>query len=109
MSPSPPSRASIRRSAHQSEPCDSARPPAARRYFGGNAAHRGQANIEMLAKCRLVMIEKWEGHCWQDCLAQGVGSPPCEASCDVESLIVDTLRRVKAINPSVAGVLYLNT
>ena len=28
-------------------------------YFGGNAAHRAEANIEMLAKMRLVMIEKW--------------------------------------------------
>ena len=78
-------------------------------YFGGNAAHRGDANIEMLAKMRLVMIEKWEGHCWQDCLAQGVGSPPCQAGCDVESIITGTLRRVKAINPGVSGVLYLNT
>jgi hypothetical protein len=63
----------------------------------------------MLAKMRLVMIEKWEGHCWQDCLSQGVGSPPCEAGCDVEAIIMDTLRRIKAINPSVSGVLYLNT
>lgn len=29
-------------------------------YFGGNAAYRGDANIEMLAKMRLVQIEKWE-------------------------------------------------
>ena len=132
-------------------------------YFGGNAAHRGNASIEMLAKCRLVMIEKWEGHCWQDCLAQGVGSPSCctglprglaraegtgraggqdthrqqpegcppsgrgllaahsaslslprvscrcEAGCDVEAIIMDTLRRVKTINPGVCGVMYLNT
>eukprot|EP01046_Picozoa_sp_COSAG06_P029181 COSAG06_NODE_2688_length_6445_cov_4.638526_7_plen_121_part_00 len=78
-------------------------------YFGGNAARRGEANIEMLAKCRLVMLEKWEGHCWQDCLADGVGSPACESSCGVENDILSTLSRVKAINPAVSGVLYLNT
>lgn len=38
-------------------------------YFGGNAAHRGNASIEMLAKCRIVMIEKWE---------VSVSSRPCD-------------------------------
>jgi hypothetical protein len=77
-------------------------------YFGGNAAHRGQANIEMLAKMRLVMIEKWEGHCWQDCLAKP-GSSACLPSCDAEASIIDTMRRIKAINHTVATVMYLNT
>jgi hypothetical protein len=63
----------------------------------------------MLAKMRMVMLEKWEGHCWQDCLAGGVGSPACQSSCGVENDILSTLGRVKAINPSVSGVLYLNT
>ena len=79
------------------------------RWQGGNAAHRGEPSIEMLAKMRMVMLEKWEGHCWQDCLAGGVGSPACAASCGVENDILDTLSRVKAINPAVSGVLYLNT
>lgn len=78
-------------------------------YFGGNFATRNDANIDMLAKCRLVMIEKWEGKCWQNCLADGPGSPDCQASCNVENYIIDTLRRVKAVNPSVATVLYWNT
>ena len=78
-------------------------------YFGGNYAHRGDASIEMLAKMRLIMVEKWEGKCWQDCLTQGVGSPPCHASCGVEDFILDTFKRVKAINPSTSTVLYLNT
>ena len=78
-------------------------------YFGGNFARRDNASIAMLAKSRIVMIEKWEGRCWQECLAGGVGSPSCESSCNVESIIVDTLRRVKAVNPAVSGVLYLNT
>ena len=78
-------------------------------YFGGNAAHREQPNIDMLAKCRLVMLEKWEGHCWQDCLAQGPGSGPCQPSCNAEGSIMDTMRRIKAVNPKVSTVMYLNT
>lgn len=78
-------------------------------YFGGNAERRGEANIEMLAKCRLVMLEKWEGHCWQACLAQGPGSAPCQPSCDAEASIMETMRRIKAVNPKVATVMYLNT
>lgn len=76
---------------------------------GGNYAHRDDANIAMLAKMRMVMLEKWEGHCWQDCLAGGVGSPACQSSCGVENDILSTLGRIKAINPAVSGVLYLNT
>ena len=78
-------------------------------YFGGNAAHRGNASIEMLAKCRLVMIEKWEGHCWQDCLGNGTGSAPCQATCGVENDILDTMNRIKSVNPRTATVLYWNT
>jgi hypothetical protein len=78
-------------------------------YFGGNAAHRDNSSIAMLAKARIVMIEKWEGHCWQDCLKGGAGSSSCQASCDGEASIMDTLARVKAINPGVCAVFYLNT
>jgi hypothetical protein len=77
-------------------------------YFGGNAAERGPANIAMLAKMRMVMIEKWEGTCWQDCLASNNSKPPaaaCLPGCDVEDTIVGTLKAVKAVNPSVSGVL----
>lgn len=66
----------------------------------------------MLAKMRLVMIEKWEGPCWQwqPCLAKGPESPECQkASCGVENHILDTHARVKAINPKAASVLYWNT
>ena len=78
-------------------------------YFGGNYARRGDADIEMLAKMRLVMVEKWEGHCWADCLGNGTSSPSCHASCGVESDILDTFSRVKHLNPSTATVLYWNT
>jgi hypothetical protein len=64
-------------------------------YFGGNYGHRGDANIEMLSKMRLIMVEKWEGTCWQDCLGNGTGSDPCHASCGVENFILDTFKRVK--------------
>jgi hypothetical protein len=78
-------------------------------YFGGNYAKRGPENIAMLAKMRIVMVEKWEGHCWQDCLTEGPGSPPCQSSCGVEDDILRTLGAVKAINRGVATVLYWNT
>ena len=75
-------------------------------YFGGNAAHRNEANIDMLSKMRIVMIEKWEGHCWQDCFANS-SSPACQPSCGAENDILDTMRRVKQKNPSTSTVLYL--
>lgn len=78
-------------------------------YYGGIASHRGQENIEMLSKARLIIVEKWEGHCWEDCLAGGPGSPSCQPSCGVENAILDTMARVKAINPGVATALYWNT
>jgi hypothetical protein len=77
-------------------------------YFGGNSIRRGDANIEMLSKMRIVMIEKWEGHGWVECLANG-SSPSCLPSCGVENDILETLSRVKALNPGIATVLYWNT
>eukprot|EP00040_Diaphanoeca_grandis_P030592 m.181039 g.181039 ORF g.181039 m.181039 type:complete len:480 (+) comp32048_c0_seq1:128-1567(+) len=77
-------------------------------YFGGNAKRRGDANIEMLAKMRIVMLEKWEGPCWQDCLANG-SSAACLPACGVENDIIETHRRIKAVNPKVCSVMYLNT
>ena len=78
-------------------------------YFGGNAQQRGAENIAMLAKMRLVMVEKWEGHCWQDCLSDGPGSAPCQSNCGVENDILRTFGAVKSMNPNVATVLYWNT
>ena len=78
-------------------------------YFGGNYAYRNVANIAMLAKQRIVMLEKWEGHCWQDCLGNGTGSAPCQATCGVENDILDTMNRIKSVNPRTATVLYWNT
>ena len=44
-------------------------------YFGGTSAKRPHSNVEMLAKMRIVMVEKWEGHCWADCLRNSTVRP----------------------------------
>jgi hypothetical protein len=64
----------------------------------------------MLAKMRFVVIEKWEGSCWDDCLAnQSLPIPtPCNPSCHEEEHQLKTLRRVKTLNSSVVTVFYLN-
>ena len=76
-------------------------------YMGGNAAPRPQANLAMLAKMRYVVVEKWEGSCWTECLANTSKGAQCEPSCREEDAQVATLRAVKALNPEVAGVFYL--
>lgn len=58
---------------------------------------------------RIVMLEKWEGPCWDDCLANATAGLRCEPACNVEADSLATLRRVRAINPAVSNVLYLNT
>jgi hypothetical protein len=90
-------------------------------YFGGSGAtgggggrqsyHRSDAEIAELAKQRVVVIEKWEGPCWDECLANSSRTPPvaCNPACGEEAYQLDTLRRVKAVNPNVSGVFYLNT
>jgi hypothetical protein len=78
-------------------------------YMGGNSAARPKENIEMLAKMRYVVIEKWEGPCWNECLANTTKGVQCEPSCNEEQVQMATLKAVKAINPKVAGVFYLNT
>ena len=80
-------------------------------YFGGTTKPRPQANLEMLSKMRLVMVEKWEGHCWADCLANSTAVParPCQTSCDVERDMLATLKAVKTLNPQISTVFYWNT
>eukprot|EP01048_Picozoa_sp_COSAG05_P003311 COSAG05_NODE_150_length_16171_cov_64.740356_13_plen_365_part_00 len=52
-----------------------------------------------------------EGPCWDECIANSSRTPPiaCSASCDEEQYQLDTMRRVKALNPGVSNVFYLNT
>lgn len=86
-------------------------------YFGGSGAtgggsyHRSDADIAELANQRVIVIEKWEGPCWDECLANSSHTPPvaCSTTCSEETYQLHTLRRVKALNPNVSGVFYLNT
>ena len=58
---------------------------------------------------RYVVIEKWEGPCWHECLANISRQLACEPSCDEEAVQMATLAAVKKRNPSVPGIFYLNT
>ncbi len=61
---------------------------------------------------RLVVIEKWEGPCWFECLANSTAAQPprpCDPSCGEEDYQLATIKRIKARNPGVATVFYLNT
>ena len=85
-------------------------------YFGGHKSPRGSggrspANLAMLSKMRIVMLEKWEGHCYDECFPFKNGSinPHCNPSCNVENEMLGTMTKVKALNPSVTTVFYLNT
>lgn len=81
-------------------------------YFGGvNCKERSQENIEMLAKMRVIVIEKWEGPCWYECYANLTQNPPvpCQPSCGAENYQKSTIKRAKAVNPKLAAVFYLNT
>ena len=78
-------------------------------YMGGNSAARPPENIEMLAKMRYVVIEKWEGPCWNECLANVTKKIACQPSCNEEAVQMATLAAVKKLNPSVPGIFYLNT
>jgi hypothetical protein len=59
--------------------------------------------IEQLAKYNMVTIEKW----YTPCGAQG----PTQAGpeCDVEDKMFDTFHKIKAINPAVTTIMYLNS
>ena len=81
-------------------------------YFGGvNCKQRSEENIQMLAKMRVIVIEKWEGPCWYECYANLTMSPPvpCQPSCGAENYQMQTIKRAKAANPKLSAVFYLNT
>ena len=81
-------------------------------YFGGvNCKERSQENIKMLAKMRIIVIEKWEGPCWYQCYANLTMNPPvpCQPSCGAENYQMKTIKCAKAVNPKLAAVFYLNT
>ena len=81
-------------------------------YFGGSpVASRPASDIAALAQQRVIVIEKWEGPCWAGCIANSSQTPPvpCSPGCGEESYQLATGRRVKAANPSVSTVFYLNS
>ena len=81
-------------------------------YFGRvNCKERSQENIDMLAKMRVIVIEKWEGPCWYKCYANLTMNPPvpCQPSCGAENYQLKTIKRAKAANPKLSAVFYLNT
>ena len=82
-------------------------------YFGGKggvSGPRSEASVAMLSKMRLVILEKWEGPCWDDCIANSTATParPCLPSCNEEHESLAVLRRVRGLNPGVSTMLYLN-
>ena len=79
-------------------------------YFGGKGGKSGArspANLAMLSKMRIVMLEKWEGGCWDNCLANATAGLPC-SRCNVEEDMLGTLTAVRSLNPAVTTVMYLN-
>lgn len=78
-------------------------------YFGGNNQSRSDENIGMLAKMRAVLIEKWEGPCWSACIQNNSLGIPCDPACGGESYMLNTLKRVKLMNPAVSTGYYQNS
>ena len=81
-------------------------------YFGGvNCKLRSEENIAMLAKMRVIVIEKWEGPCWYECYSNLTMNPPvpCQPSCGAEKYQMATIKRAKEANPKLCAVFYLNT
>lgn len=58
-----------------------------------------------------MVIEKWEGPCWLQCLANSSATPPlpCNPACAEETHQLDTIARIKAVNPNVSTVFYHQT
>jgi hypothetical protein len=69
---------------------------------------RSAEDIATLAKFRMVVIEKFEGPCWDHCFVHPVPSE-CVPSCNTESYILGTAKSLKAANPSISVILYLNS
>ena len=81
-------------------------------YFGGvNCKQRSEDNIQMLAKMRVIVIEKWEGPCWYECYNNLTKNPPvpCQPSCGAENYQMNTIKQAKTANPKLSAVFYLNT
>merc|ERR1712113_103130 len=69
---------------------------------------RSKQDIATLAKFRMVVIEKFEGPCWDHCFVHPVPSE-CNPSCNTESYIRGTAQALKKVNPKISVVMYLNS
>jgi len=83
-------------------------------YWGGSTLPRPPSNIDMLSKLAYIVIEKWEGACWDACLKNLTSAHPrpCEAACAEEDHQLATLRAVRAASKNSSSgpalVFYLN-
>jgi hypothetical protein len=69
---------------------------------------RDPEEIATLSKFRMVVIEKFEGTCWDQCYVHPVPGK-CVPSCDVEHYMVGTAKALKAANPKLSVLMYLNS
>jgi hypothetical protein len=69
---------------------------------------RSADDIATLAKFRMVVIEKFEGPCWDYCFVHPQPEK-CNPSCDTEKYIMGTAKALKEANPGISVILYLNS
>ena len=65
---------------------------------------RDPAEIATLAKFRMVVIEKFEGTCWDQCYVHPVPGK-CVPACDVERYMLGTAQALKAANPKLSVLM----
>lgn len=74
-------------------------------YHGANTTGLFSAEtVAQLSKYRMVTIEKWYTPCGQP----GPGGSQSNSSCDVEAKMFQTFHDLKAINPNITNIIYLN-
>ena len=78
-------------------------------YLGGTSTPRTAADITRLSKLRAVAIEKWEGPCWDGCLANQSKHIPCVPSCAEEEHQMATLASIRALNAATVTIMYFNS
>lgn len=86
-------------------------PVASHSFYGKKKTEpwpRSAEDIATLAKFRMVVIEKFEGPCWDQCYIHPV-KDACNPSCNVEQYITGTAKALKDANPKISVILYLNS
>ena len=69
---------------------------------------RPPALIANLSKFRMVVIEKFEGPCWDHCFIHRMPDK-CVPSCDVARYQLGTARALKSLNPNISTIIYINS